>query len=301
MKALVLGTAGMQLNVPVDAFPLDYQSVVFMDNKVNVDVAGVAFSHSKILSKLGSKATMLTKVGNDKFATIIEQSLIDLGVDLILDKQETESLCSIILYDENGKRMILREGRNEHLYEMNPRVYKGLKADYDVAMFSLAGFSRKLLPIVEKLEIPIVCDMQRVENLTNDYGRDFMRYSDIIFFSDDHFEGDLDQMIHDLYEQYKFQIIVVGRGEQGVKLVVDGKITNVPAFKTTVVNTVGAGDALFACFCHYYFKDGSAEKAIIKAQLYAAEKIKHKTASEGLMTDKELEGAFEKFLMQELI
>jgi ribokinase len=298
MKALILGTAGVQVNIPISNFPLQYQSVVFMDDQVKTDVAGVAYSHCLVLSKLDSRPTMITGIGNDKFAQMIKQSLLDLEAELIIEEKNSESLCSVILYDGEGKRMILREGRNEHLYEMNPNVYQNLGHDYDVAMFSLAGFSRKLLPIVKQLGIPIICDMQRVDNLRNDYGKEFMEYSDIIFFSDDHYQGDLDLLVQQLYIKYKFKIIVVGRGAKGVKLVEEGKIIDVPAFETQVVNTVGAGDSLFACFTHCYFEGDSAKKAIIKAQIYAAEKIKHHTASTGLMSLDELNDKFENFLME---
>lgn len=289
MKPLILGTAGLQINVPIESFPYEYKSIMFMDDKVHMDIAGVGYSHCLILGGLEDTPTFLTGIGNDIFASVIEQAVANTGAKCLVDRKDKETLVSVILYDENGKRSILREGRMDYKYKMNPQTYKNLENNYDVALFSMSGFSKDMLPIVKNKGIPIVCDMQTVDNLTNDYGRDFMEYSDIIFFSNDHYEGDICTLLNQLYKQYKFKIIGVGMGAEGCKLCVDGNIKHYLAVPTEAKNTVGAGDALFGCFVHCYFNGDSAEVSIQKAQIFAAEKIKHATASKGFMSKDELE------------
>jgi len=292
MKALILGTAGLQINIPIDSFPLEYQSIVFMDDKVSMDVAGVGYSHCLILGTLGSQPTFLTGIGNDDYAYVIEKAIRDAKANCIVERKDKGSLVSVILYDQDGKRTILREGRMDYKYKMNPDTYEDIDYDFDVALFSMAGFSRALLPIVKDKNIPIACDIQDINNLTNEYGKDFMEYSDIIFFSNDGFDGDLNELVTGLYEKYKYKIICVGLGSEGALLCIDGKVIYFPAVPTQVKNTVGAGDALFASFIHAYFNGDDPEVAIKKAQIFASEKIKYSTASKGFMTNEALEAKY---------
>ncbi|MCH4888276.1 carbohydrate kinase family protein [Acidaminobacter sp. JC074] len=289
MKALILGTAGLQINIPIDSFPFEYKSIVFMDDKVSMDVAGVGYSHCRILGKLEDEITFLTGIGNDPYACVIEKAIEDSGASLMIDRKDKASLVSVILYDNEGRRTILREGRMDYKYKMKPSAYEKLEDDYDVALFSMAGFSKDLLPIIKEKGIPIACDIQDVHNLDNEYGKDFMAYADIIFFSNDNYEDDLDSLLMTIYKKYKYSIIGVGLGSKGCALCVDGKISYYGAVKTEVVNTVGAGDALFASFVHCYFNGDSPDVAIKKAQVFAAEKIKYTTASKGFMNKTELE------------
>lgn len=297
MKALILGTAGLQVNIPIGSFPLDYQSIIFMDDKVSTDVAGAAYSHCLVLGKLGDDTTFLTGIGNDEHAYVIEKAIKDSKATCIIERLDKESMVSVILYDENGRRMILREGRMNHLYRMNPKVYEDLESDYDVAMFSMSGFSRDLLTVLKEKGIPIACDIQTISNLTNEYGKDFMDYSDIIFFSNDNFEGNERDLIRDLYKKYQYKIICVGMGAEGCMLCVDGEVKHYPAIPTEVVNTVGAGDSLFASFVHCYYNGDDPAVAIKKAQIFAAEKIRHKTASKGFIDNEKLEQIYQDFLL----
>jgi ribokinase len=56
-----------------------------------------------------------------------------------------------------------------------------------------------------------------------------------------------------------------------------------------VVNTAGAGNALFACYLHYYQKGFSAVEAIHKALLFTSNKIGYMGTSNGFMTENQLE------------
>jgi ribokinase len=295
VKALVLGTAGLQINIPIDLFPLDYQPIIFMDDKVSMDIAGVGYSHCLVLGGMGDEVDFLTGIGNDRFAPVIEQAIGDTGAKCIIDRKEKESLVSVVLYDNDGRRTILREGRKDYMYVMNEGTYEGMECDYDVALFSMAGFSKHLLPVIRGKGIPIACDMQDISNLSNEYGHDFMTHSDIIFFSNDNFDGNLEEFVYNLYEQYGFKIIGVGMGSEGCLLCAKGKVQYYPSIADKVVNTVGAGDALFACFIHCYLSGDTPEVSIQKAQIFTAEKIRYATSSQGFMNKEELEAKYSIF------
>jgi ribokinase len=95
-----------------------------------------------------------------------------------------------------------------------------------------------------------------------------------------------------LAHTYSCRIIVMGRGPQGAAMYLrqTGEIIEMPAASAgQVANTVGAGDALFSAFLHFYAKGYSAEDALRRAQLFAAHKITVNGASNGFVTEQIVE------------
>jgi ribokinase len=75
-------------------------------------------------------------------------------------------------------------------------------------------------------------------------------------------------------------------GEKGALLAVreDHFIERFPAAQTRpIVNTIGAGDALFSAFLHCYAESGNPYQAIQKAIVFASYKIGARSAAEGFL------------------
>ena len=69
-----------------------------------------------------------------------------------------------------------------------------------------------------------------------------------------------------------------------------------PAVKVgEVVNTVGAGDALFSSFIHFYIKGFSALEALKRAQAFASYKIGFDGASVGFAKEEQVEDLLRNF------
>jgi acarbose 7IV-phosphotransferase len=82
------------------------------------------------------------------------------------------------------------------------------------------------------------------------------------------------------------EIVVVGLGSRGALLSVrsDRFVERIPAAHVReVVNTIGAGDALFSAFIHSYSQCGDPYQAIQKAILFASYKIGEDGASAGFL------------------
>ena len=56
-----------------------------------------------------------------------------------------------------------------------------------------------------------------------------------------------------------------------------------------LVNTVGAGDALFSAFNHYYAKGSAPVEALQRAQIFASAKIGISGASKGFIAEDRVE------------
>ena len=84
----------------------------------------------------------------------------------------------------------------------------------------------------------------------------------------------------------------MGIGDQGVILYNkdDNTLIEYKPVKTAeIVNTVGAGNALFSAFVHYYAKTKNAKEAIKNALLFASYKIGFVGTSNGFMTEEQIE------------
>ena len=68
------------------------------------------------------------------------------------------------------------------------------------------------------------------------------------------------------------------------------RIFELPAVSAgPVVNTVGAGDALFSGFVHFYAKGLTPLECLMRAQWFAAAKIRVSGAAKGFVSEEALE------------
>ena len=84
----------------------------------------------------------------------------------------------------------------------------------------------------------------------------------------------------------------MGIGDKGAILYTkeDNSVIEYKPVKTTeIVNTIGAGNALFSAFVHYYAKTKDAKDAIKNALLFASYKIGFVGTSNGFMTEAQIE------------
>ncbi|MFN2206464.1 MAG: carbohydrate kinase family protein, partial [Candidatus Promineifilaceae bacterium] len=124
------------------------------------------------------------------------------------------------------------------------------------------------------------------------YNADYMAAADILFLSDELLPCSPETFVQRLQERFGTAVIVIGLGRDGALLAVrdDNFCERVPAVTTRpVVNTIGAGDALFSGFNYYYGKNPDPYEAISKAVLFASYKIGAAGAAEGFLSADELE------------
>ena len=79
-------------------------------------------------------------------------------------------------------------------------------------------------------------------------------------------------------------------GPEYVPLMTEDEFFELPAVNVnTVVNTVGAGDALFSGFMHYYAKGFSPIECLKRAEIFASYKIGFDGAAVGFCDEEKLE------------
>jgi sugar/nucleoside kinase (ribokinase family) len=151
-------------------------------------------------------------------------------------------------------------------------------------------FSRPLLALAKAASATVAIDLQTVCEASRAYDTDFLEAADIVFMSHEKLPVVPKDFVSTVWERSAAQIAVIGMGAAGALLCVRGReVRQVSAVKVRpVVNTAGAGDALFSCFLHFYLDGDEPILALRKATVFAAYKIGESGASRGFLPEDQL-------------
>lgn len=291
-KILVCGHTNMETTVAVERFPIEYIPMRYPFFGIQTAVAGVGYNIARALTTLGSRINFLTLVGKDLPGQQIRQQAEALGLssDYIIAAMP-QTAQSVILYDKQGKRQ-----GNTDLKDVQERPYprdlfQQAMAESDLAILANINWTRPFLAQAKAADIPIACDVHTIATLDDDYNRDYMAAATILFMSAERLPQPPEQWAKAVQNRFGTEIVVIGLGEKGALLAVkaDSFCEQLPAVKTRpVVNTIGAGDALFSAFNHFYRASQNPYTALQKAILFASYKIGSDGASAGFLSEAEL-------------
>jgi len=291
---LVSGLINTETSVKIRQFPIPYYPIDYPFFGVNTAVSGVAYNIAKALRVLSDDVSLLSMTGQDFSAKYIQNELTAGGISPKYIKNALrETPASVVLYDENGNRQIYCDLKDiqEADYGFPPDICQLP----DMIVACNTNFNRPLLPLAKSAGKTIATDVHVLSNIYDPYNRDFMENADILFLSDEGIGGDYRDFLLALARTYGCRIIVLGRGAQGAAMYLrdEDQIHSLPAASVgPVVNTVGAGDALFSAFIHYYAKGLAPLDALIRGQLFAAAKIRVSGAAQGFVTEEIVESLF---------
>ena len=291
-KILVSGLLNIETSIKVDSFPITYSPIEYPFNGVESFVSGVGYNITKALITLGSDITLLSKIGDDLNGHIILEELKNNKIDTnhVVIEKENKTAQSIVLVDKDGKRKIYCDLKN--LQDSDDIDTQNLAfKEYDLAILTNINFNRKLLGIVKEKGIKIATDVHVLSSIEDSYNEDFMKNADILFLSNEAIQDKEEEFVIALYHKYHNEIIVVGCGNKGALAYIgkeDKFIYQEAVAPRGIVSTVGAGDALFSCFIHFYHKGENVEECLKKATLFAGIKISQNGGSNGFVTAEEL-------------
>ncbi len=285
MKVIVSGLTNIETTVKVKQFPIPYFPIDYPFFGIKSDVSGVAYNVARALIELGNEVQLNSLIGNDEEGKRILSKLENdkMSIDFI-HQELVETPVTVALYDEEGKRQIYCDLKEIQERKFDSTNIEQAIADSDLLVLCNINFNRPILKHAKKLGKVIATDVHVLSDINDEYNKDFMEYADLLFLSDEKLPCDAKEFLWKLKETYSSKIIVIGLGKKGALLYVrsEDKMYHLEAANVgEVVNTLGAGDALFSCFIHYYIKGYSAVDALIRAEIFAALKIRFNGASKG--------------------
>lgn len=290
MEILVSGLVNTETTTAVRGFPVSYYPIDYPFFGIDTNVSGVAFNIAKALTTLGDRVRLCSMTGSDFSAAFIRHTIEELGVDTrqILPKlRQTPS--SVVLYDPEGRRQIYCDLKD--IQETDYPFGQDLLEGVDLVAACNINFNRPLLRMAKDMGKKIATDVHVLSNVYDDYNREFLECADLVFLSDEGLGENWQEFLWQLGQIYGPELIVLGRGGKGAALYLQSEdriLEMGAAYAGPVVNTVGAGDALFSGFLHFYAQGCSPEDALARAQVFAACKIRVSGAANGFVTEEEI-------------
>lgn len=294
MKLFVSGLVNRETVVPVKSFPIQYFPIDYPFFKVNTSTAGVGFNVAKALTTLGDDVQFFSYTGNDAEGKCIDEELRENNISTeFIQKELKATASSVVLYDGAGKRQVYCDLKDVQDVKtaLTDEIQESIKRA-DLICACNINFSREILRYAVKHSKTIATDVHVLNDIHDAYNKEFMANVSILFLSDENVPCNEADFILQLAEEYKnLKIIVLGQGSKGASLYerINNKIVQFQSCKPTkIVNTVGAGDALFSCFIHFYAKGKTPEECLSLAQKFAAIKIGSDGAAKGFVDEKTL-------------
>ncbi len=293
MNITVSGLVNVETTVSVRGFPIQYYPIDYPFFGVNSAVSGVGYNLARALRTLGDKVSLLSYTGQDEEGDRILRQLASDGIDSAHIRRDLRATpVSAVLYDGEGRRQIYCDLKDIQDRRLPAGELDGVLSGSELVAACNINFNRPLLERARALGKTVATDVHVLGDPEDGYNRAFLEAADILFCSDEQIPGRPEDFLRALRARYPMRIAVIGMGAYGAMLYTRAgdRIWHLPPAQTErVVNTVGAGDALFASFLHYYGRGLDALPALERAQIFAARKIAHDGASNGFSRADEVE------------
>ena len=291
MNILVSGLVNTETTVRVRQFPVEYYPIDYPFFGVGTAVSGVAWNIALALKTLGDEVNLLSMTGSDFPAAYIRDEMKRAGIsDAHLLPCLKETPASVVLYDGSGRRQIYCDLKD--IQDTTRHFPEAVVRKADIVAACNINFNRPLLRMAKAMGKTIATDVHVLGNIWDSYNREFIEAADILFLSDESIGDDYSAFLLALADSCSASVIVLGRGSKGAAMYIRAEnwIHELPAVHVgQVVNTVGAGDALFSAFIHYTAKGFAPLDALRRAQIFAAAKIRESGASRGFVTEDAIE------------
>jgi ribokinase len=292
MSIFVAGLVNVETTLRIERFPLTYSPVHYPFFGVNATVSGVGYNIAKALTTLGQTVALAGLIGLDAAGLMVRAACAEDEIsDLHLLSRISHTPQSVILYDKDGQRQIHVDLKDiqEQTYPLDRA--RALMSACELSVLSNVNFTRALLPVAQKLGTLIATDVHAISRIDDEYNADYMTAADILFMSHESLPCSPEDWVRQLWDTYQTDIAVVGLGAEGCLLAVreEAFIGRFPAQSPRpVVNTIGAGDALFSSFLHSYLETRDPQLAIRRAAYFAGWKVGENGAARGFLSAAQL-------------
>ena len=291
MKLAVIGSINMDQVVTSERIPGKGETL--KGTALNYVSGGKGANQAVAMARLGADVTMFGCVGNDDNGRKLLDSLNKDGVNTssvkVIDGIPTG--LAIITVAENDNTIIVVGGANNMVDAEYFNSIKGSLKDFDAVVLqheipldtvhmAVSFCFENNVPVVLNPAPAAKVPQEIIDKVT--YLTPNEHEAKIIF-------GDLD--VNELLKAYPEKLIIT-QGSRGVSTCLEsGEVITVPARKSNVVDTTGAGDTLNGAFSARIAAGDSIKEALEYANIAAGLSVEKFGAQGGMPTAEEVENA----------
>jgi sugar/nucleoside kinase (ribokinase family) len=274
-KIVVAGVTSLYMSVGVDEFPLEF-APSSTPAWMRAGVTGSAGHIAQILGRLGDEVRLCTLAGTDPAGLAIRADLHARGLSGEGLVDGGVSSLGVVLVAADGRRMGFPYLAAVNTVGYPAETFCRQASGADLAVLTNARFVRPLIRHARELDVPVAVDVHLISDLDDSYNKPWLEVADIVFCSHERLPCAPAEWVARVFARYPgCGIVGVGNGPDGCLLGLrDGTLVKADAIAPRgVVNTAGAGDALFASFLHGWLATGNPVEALETAVLHAGWKI----------------------------
>jgi ribokinase len=250
---------------------------------IEAHVSGIACNVAAGLAALGTPVRLTAITGTDEVGRLIRSHLATIANLEVTYIDLPESPQTVVLLGDDGDRSVLSDLKDA------PSAALGDSPQLERCSAFVPVAIPANLPAVERAVsagTPVFVDIQSVAAIDDPAKEPFCRAATVLAMSGSRVTGEPEQWLRRIGELYGTPVMVLGLGERGAMLAQDGgrQIDHVAAVTASVRSTVGAGDALWACFIDGYLRGADPLWALQRAVAAAGHKIASIGGTQGLAT-----------------
>lgn len=181
----VSGLLNFETILNVNSFPINYFPIDYPFFGITSSVSGTAYNISKALVTLGDKILLSSHVGDDLLGRTIISEAKKSKIDTSNIKSSLESTPNIVvLVDMYRNVQTYCDLKNVQDIESNFEEEKVNIEASDMVVLCNSNFNRPLLKKAKELNKKIATDVHIIGSIDDEFNKDFLKYSDIVFLSE---------------------------------------------------------------------------------------------------------------------
>lgn len=303
LEYLAVGPASWDTNILTGVNSLSrLEGVRHVDGKIIEQPGGTAINFAYALKSFCDEIAVCGVTGFDQVGAHTKQQISQHGINTTYLRQDlVKTPRSISCVTMDGKKHILNDssGLNDYVYP--EEEFRSIVTQTPWAYFSIAKFSKYLLPIAREMNVKIATDIQTPTVFYSKYDT-HLRFADIVFCSDAQIKLSISNIIKSIWS-YGPSIVLITHGKKGVTL---GLRQNnyvqyykaIPAQQ--VLDTTGAGDNFAGAFCGCLSHGLSIEESLLKALIFSSKKVAQQGSLSRQIPKKELNELYKDLLKSKL-
>lgn len=286
----VIGSINMDIAIQTDIFPKQGETV--LGNLFTTIPGGKGANQAVAAARLGSQVQMVGAVGKDSFGDELKSNLENenIVVDSVVRTSNSTGIANILLHDQDN-RIIVVPGANfdvtKDLIDENMELIK--KSSLIMLQLEIPVETIEyVLEICQQFEIPVLLNPAPAANFKREW------IEKVTFLTPNEteclvmFGADYETVL----KQYPNKIIVTLGGD-GAAYHNGSEIVRIAGYKTTAIDTTGAGDTFNGAFAHAITSGSSIDEAVYFANIAASLSVEKFGAQGGMPTLQEVNARLE--------
>lgn len=244
MRGLFLGLMTLDCIYQAQRPPQANEKLVA--ENVMMAAGGPATNAAVAFAALGGNATVMAAVGQHPVTTLLREDLAQAGVtveDLAPKRLTPPPISSIVVSQDSGERAVI--SRNAIGLQVTPQPVDLKGIDVVLIDGHQMALSQEVVQAAPALDIPIVID---AGSWKPGFEKVLPLATVVIASANFQPPGGTDAMTY--LQNLGIPYIAITRGKQPIIVSDRNHVTQLPVSKTTVIDTLGAGDIFHGAFCY---------------------------------------------------